>query len=157
MALLKIVTHPNYFLRNACAAVRRKYIKMGEFQKLIDDMIETMRQEKGIGLAAPQVGKSLRVIIATDGDKPLIFINPRIYRKSFKKIEVEEGCLSVPGVYGIVRRHAAVSICGLNRDGQRIRMRAKGMVAVIVQHEVDHLNGKLFIDKAIRFTTPPTM
>jgi peptide deformylase len=148
MAKLKIVTHPSAWLRKTSGPVKKKFIRMPELQQLVADMIETMRVEDGIGLAAPQVGKNLRVIVVLDGEKPLVFINPRLYRKSWRKLEVEEGCLSVPGVWGKVKRHHAVSVVAFDAKGSRIRKRARGMLAVVLQHEVDHLDGILFIDKA---------
>lgn len=124
---------------------------------MVDDMLETMKHAQGAGLAAPQVGKSLRIIIATDKGKPFIFINPKLYRKSFKKVKAEEGCLSVPGVWGTVKRHAAVSLVALDREGSKVKLRATDMFAVVLQHEVDHLNGILFIDKAKKIGKPPQL
>lgn len=157
MTLLKIVTHPSSFLRNLSSEVKRKYIKTEEFQRFLDDMIETMKSAQGVGLAAPQVAKNLRVIIALDGEKPLVLINPRMHFKSWRKISSEEGCLSIPGAWGIVKRHYAVSVKALNRRGEKTKFRARGLLSVIIQHEIDHLNGVLFIDKAKKFTNPPKM
>jgi peptide deformylase len=157
MPVLKIVIHPSYYLRNKNSAVKKKYIPMDEFQKLIDDMIETMKAAKGVGLAAPQVAKNLRVMVVMDGDKPLVFINPRLYRKSLAKTLVEEGCLSVPGVWGMVKRHKSVSILALDRHGKKIKMRGKELLAIIFQHEMDHLKGILFIDKTQKFTNSPDL
>lgn len=157
MALKEIVKHPSAFLRKESAPVKRRYLKVQESQNLIDDMVETMLENDGIGLAAPQIGKNLRIIVAMDGENPLIFINPKLYRHSWGKIEVEEGCLSIPGVWGMVKRHRAVSVSAWDRHGKKIRMRARGMLAVILQHEVDHLNGTLFIDKAKNISQPSKM
>lgn len=157
MGLRKIVKNPSAFLRKKSAPVKKRYIKMHECQELIDDMIDTMVDSDGIGLAAPQIGKNLNIIIVLDDNKPEVFINPKLYRFSWGKVEVEEGCLSIPGVWGKVKRHNAVSVVALDRRGKRIRKRAKGMLAVILQHEVDHLNGILFIDKAKKITEPPKM
>jgi peptide deformylase len=157
MALRKILTNPSSYLRKKSSPVKKRYLRMQEFQDLVDDMIDTMINSEGIGLAAPQIGKNLNVIIAMDKDNPMVFINPKLYRHSWNKVEVEEGCLSIPGVWGKVKRHGAVSVMALDRNGKRIRMRAKGMLAVILQHEVDHLNGILFIDKAKEINEPPKM
>jgi len=157
MSILDIVTHPSAYLRKESAPVKKKYIKMTECQDFIDNMVETMYEKDGIGLAAPQVAKNLRIIVVADGKKPLVFINPTLYRKSWGKVKVEEGCLSVPGVWGMVERHRAVSVMALDRDGKKIRMRAKGMLAIVLQHEIDHLNGVLFIDKAEDLSEPPKM
>jgi len=155
MALREIVTRPSAFLRKKSAPVKRRYLKVHESQELIDDMIDTMVQKDGIGLAAPQIGKNLNIIIALDDKNPMVFINPKLYRFSWGKVEVEEGCLSIPGVWGKVKRHNAVSVVAWNRKGKRIRMRVKGMLSVILQHEVDHLNGILFTDKAKDIIEPP--
>ena len=156
MPVLKIFTHPSAYLRKNSSRIKKKYLEIGEAQRFIDDMIETMRAAKGIGLAAPQVGKNIRIIVVLDGDKPLVFINPTLYRKSLRKVEVEEGCLSVPGVWGMVKRHIALSVSAMDRNGKKFRMRAKtGMLPIILQHEVDHLNGILFIDRAKEYTVPP--
>jgi len=157
MAIRDIVTNPSAFLRKKSAPVKKRYIKMHECQELIDDMIDTMVKSDGIGLAAPQIGKNLNILIALDDNNPMVFINPKLYRHSWSRVEVEEGCLSIPGVWGKVKRHRAVSVMALDRKGKKIRMRAKGMLAVILQHEVDHLNGILFIDKAKDINEPPKM
>jgi len=157
MSKLNIITHPSAYLRKISAPVKKRYIPLPDCQQLIGDMIETMRLSDGIGLAAPQVGKNLRIIIVLDGDKPLVFINPKLYRKSWRKVETEEGCLSIPGVWGKVKRHYAVSVTGLNQKGEKVRLRARGLLAVVFQHEVDHLDGVLFIDKAKKLNEPPKM
>jgi len=157
MTVLNIVTNPSAYLRKKSSPVKKKYIPMTECQNFIDDMIETMYAKDGIGLAAPQVAKNLRIIVVADGKKPLVFINPTLYRKSWGKIEVEEGCLSIPGVWGRVKRHSAVSVSALDRDGNKIKIRAKDMMAVVLQHEIDHLDGILFIDKAEDLSEPPKM
>lgn len=153
MAVREIVTHP-------APVLRRKARKVGDFgpklQTLIDDMIETMRVAPGVGLAAPQVDVSSRVIVVEFGDendeevppKLYVVVNPEIVRPS-KETEIgTEGCLSIPGFVGDVERPDAAIIKGLNRRGQPLRIKAKGWLARIFQHEVDHLNGVLFIDRA---------
>jgi len=115
-------------------------------QRLIDDMIETMQQANGAGLAAPQVGKSLQVIvIQMPEDEPIAIINPKVVKRSGER-EVAEGCLSVPGYSGEIKRSASVIVKGLNRDGKEIRIKASELMAQALEHEIDHLNGTLYID-----------
>ncbi len=114
--------------------------------KLIDDMIETMQQSKGVGLVAPQVGISLRLIVLQmPGEEPFVMVNPEIIKKSGEQ-QVTEGCLSVPGYYGELKRADKVTAKGLDRNGKEIRIRAAGLLAEALQHEIDHLNGVLYID-----------
>lgn len=110
-------------------------------------MINTMRRSQGIGLAAPQVGVSQRLIVIAFQKEPLILFNPEISKKSFKKESGEEGCLSVPGVFGLVKRHYKISVAALDKSEKKINFVAEGMLARVIQHEVDHLNGILFIDR----------
>lgn len=153
MAVREIVTHPDQVLR-------RKARKVNEFgpdlQKLVDDMVETMREAPGVGLAAPQVNVSQRVITVEFGDeedpevppKLYVVVNPEIIKPSSQTGVGTEGCLSIPGFVGDVERPEAVNIKGLNRFGKPMKLKAKGWLARIFQHEVDHLNGILFIDLA---------
>ena len=118
----------------------------GSIQRLIDDMVETMQQANGVGLAAPQVGVSLRVIVLQmPGEEPMAIINPEIVRHSGEQ-EVTEGCLSVPGYFGEIKRPASVTIKGRDRQGKAIRIKGSGLMAEALEHEVDHLNGRLYID-----------
>ena len=118
----------------------------GSIERLIDDMIQTMRQANGVGLAAPQIGVPLRVIVVQmPGEEPIVLINPEIARRTGEQ-EVTEGCLSVPGYYGEIKRSAEVVVKGKNRNGKVIRIRAEGLMAEAMQHEIDHLNGTLYID-----------
>ena len=110
---------------------------------LLDDMAETMYKANGVGLAAPQVGQSIQVVVIDVGEGLLELINPTIIRK-----EGTEGCLSVPEIYGEVERAAKVSVEYLNRRGKRHRITATGLLARCLQHEIDHLHGRLFIDIA---------
>jgi len=115
-------------------------------QKLIDDMVETMQQVGGVGLAAPQVGVSRRVIVLQmPEEEPMAVINPEIVRRSGER-EVSEACLSVPGYAGKIKRSASVTVKGLNRQGKPIRIKATNLMAQALQHELDHLNGTLYID-----------
>jgi peptide deformylase len=153
MAVREVVTHPNEVLRRKA----RNVTEFGpDIQNLIDDMVETMREAPGVGLAAPQVDVSLRVITVEFGDeedpdvptKLYIVVNPEIIRPSRKTGVGTEGCLSIPGFVGDVERPETVNIKGLNRFGKPVRIKAEGWLARIFQHEVDHLNGILFIDLA---------
>jgi len=126
----------------------------GSLQALIDDMIETMHAVQGLGLAAPQVGVPLRVIVIElpeDEEEPLsgkliVLCNPEIV-KAKGEDEAIEGCLSVPGYIGEVKRAAAVTVKGRNREWKEMRIKAKGLLARALQHEVDHLDGVLFVDR----------
>lgn len=155
MAIREVVIHPNEILRRKA----HKVTDFGkEFQILIDDMIETMRAEPGVGLAAPQVAVSLRLIVVEFGDeddetvpaKLYIVANPEIIRSSEEMVKGVEGCLSIPGFAGEVNRSMEIVVRGQNRHGKPIRIKAKGWLARILQHEIDHLNGVLFIDRAER-------
>lgn len=153
MALREIVTLPAPVLRRKA----RKVSDFGpELQKLIDDMVETMRAAPGVGLAAPQVDVPLRVIVIEYGDEedenaPLklyAVVNPEIVKASEEKVMGTEGCLSIPGIAGDVERAESVMVKGLNRQGRPIKIKAKGWLARVFQHETDHLDGVLFVDRA---------
>jgi len=165
MALREIVVVENPVLRKKAKKVEKL---TPEARRLIDDMIETMRDAPGVGLAAPQVGVSRRIIVveyvedeerenapgrAVEGGeaqpprkKLYAIINPEITRRSEAMVEGVEGCLSIPGWAGVVERHAEVEVRGLSRAGGKFRLKAKGWLARILQHEIDHLDGVLFID-----------
>lgn len=148
MSILKILQEPNDTLRQIAKQVSSDELALPETQALMDNMIQTMHDAKGVGIAAPQVGVSKRIIVALMDEKPRVFVNPEIISLSFRKIDSEEGCLSVPGVFGIVKRARGVKVTALGRDGKRVTIKTNGLPAVIFQHETDHLNGILFIDKA---------
>lgn len=115
-------------------------------QHLIDNMIETMQSANGVGLAAPQIGKSLRIIVLQmPGEEPQIIINPEIVKRSGEQ-EVTEGCLSVPGYYGEIKRSAEVTVKGKDRHGKAMRIKGTGLMAEALEHEIDHLNGVLYVD-----------
>lgn len=118
--------------------------------KLLDNLADTMYAAKGVGLAAPQIGISKRVIVVDAGDGLLGIVNPEITSSRGEDIAVE-GCLSIPGVAGEVKRAEQVEVKGLDRAGKVIKVRATGLLARALQHEIDHLDGILFIDKVIRF------
>jgi len=160
MALRKIVTLPDPVLRRKARTVTRFD---AELQTLIDDMIETLREAPGVGLAAPQVGISDRLIVVEypeddeqeDALKKLfVVINPEIKETSPETEMGIEGCLSIPGLHGEVERVLAVTVKGQTRRGQPVRIKAKGWLARIFQHEIDHLNGVVFTDRAIKVWKP---
>jgi peptide deformylase len=110
--------------------------------------MKTMKEKDGVGLAAPQVGQNIRLIAVNTKDGVACMINPKITKKSWAKEWSEEGCLSVPGVYGQVKRHKKINCVYLDKNGAKIKIQAEGLMAVVIQHETDHLDGILFIDKA---------
>lgn len=141
--LLKIIKFPNPILRKKCKAVKKI---TPEIIKLIDDMIETMHEAPGVGLAAPQVAKLIRVIVADVGQGPIALVNPRVVQKSGNQI-FTEGCLCLPGVEAPVERAAHVKGIGLDREGREVEITAEGLLATVLQHEIDHLEGIVFIDR----------
>lgn len=144
MAIFKIVTKEDPVLRRKAKAVAKVDERI---QKLMDNMAETMAQAKGVGLAAPQVGISKRVIVVNVGDQLYAIANPEIVEHSGIQ-DGPEGCLSCPGMAGQVRRAQRIRLEGFDRNGDRISIDAEGYLARAFQHEIDHLNGVLFIDKA---------
>jgi len=146
--LLDIITHPNDILRKRSKSMKKSEINTKEFQKFFCDMKLTMKKKDGVGLAAPQIGKNIRVIVVSTNEGEIAMINPKILKKSFKKEWGEEGCLSVPKTFGDVRRHKKIKFCFLNTEGMEKLIEAEGFFARVVQHEIDHLDGILFIDKA---------
>lgn len=121
-----------------------------EIRTLIADMFDTMYAEEGIGLAAPQIGESLRLIVIDpqeEGVAPFVVINPRIVSFSEELDRAEEGCLSLPGLREVVERPLQVAVEGLDREGKPTRIEADGLVARILQHEVDHIDGIMFLDR----------
>lgn len=156
MTIREIVTLPNKILRQKA----RKVTSFdAELQTLIDDMVDTMRAAPGVGLAAPQVDVPLRVIVVEFSEDPedeetppklYTLVNPEIARASAEEELGTEGCLSIPGIVGDVERPSTVTVKGLNRRGQSVKIKAGGWLARIFQHEVDHLNGVLFVDQAER-------
>ncbi len=159
MAIREIVKTPDPVLR-------RKAHKITNFDKnlqtLIDDMIETMREAPGVGLAAPQVGVSERLIVIEYGDdedetvpkKLFALINPEIIQASEEKVEGVEACLSIPQLMGEVERHEKIVVKGFNRHGKPVKIKVDGWLARIFQHEIDHLEGVLFTDRASKVWRP---
>lgn len=159
MSLREIITIPNDVLRRKA----RKRTDFGpQLQTLIDDMIETMRDAPGVGLAAPQVGISERLIVIEYGDdekedapkKLYVVVNPEITRTSEETVVGIEGCLSVPNLLGEVERYEAVTVKGFNRRGQPVTIKAKDWLARVFQHEIDHLDGIIYVDRAERVWVP---
>ncbi|HEX9583147.1 MAG TPA: peptide deformylase [Gammaproteobacteria bacterium] len=145
MPLLQILHYPDPRLYNTATPVRRVD---HEVQALVDDMFETMYAAPGIGLAAIQVNVPLRVItidVSETKQAPLCLINPELIAKR-GLVELEEGCLSVPGVYETVPRAGWIRVRAMNRAGEHFEMEAEDLLAVCIQHEMDHLDGKLFVD-----------
>ncbi len=163
MPLRDIIGPSNPILRRKAKAVSDPADPA--LQRLIDDMIETMRDAPGVGLAAPQVAVSQRLAVieyaeelpedAPPGVEPpapklYVVLNPEITAQSEEMLTGTEGCLSIPGYYGDVSRHEAITVKALNRRGKPVKIKAQGWLARIFQHEIDHLDGVLFIDKAIK-------
>jgi len=121
-------------------------------QKLIDEMLRAMKQANGVGLAAPQMGSGLRIIAMAPETKPIVIVNPKVVSVSDKLDIGEEGCLSIPGLYGDVERPAEVVVEGYDRKGNAVEFEMGGLAARVVQHEIDHLDGILFIDKVDKNT-----
>lgn len=150
MSTKEVLKNPNKELRKKSVDVLFEEIKTSEFQKLVDDMIETMAVENGVGLAAPQIGIHKRLIIVEDNGKVDAYINPEITKTSLRTVSSEEGCLSVPGVFGLVKRHKHIRLQAIDRHGNKIELKAGGLTSRAFQHEIDHLDGILFIDKAYK-------
>lgn len=145
MSLLNILHFPDPRLRTVAEPVD---VVTDEIHQLVGDMLETMYDAPGIGLAATQVNVHKRILVvdvSEERDSPRVFINPQIV-EAVGEEEMEEGCLSVPGFYEKVRRAESVKVRALDRDGQPFEERLEGLLAVCVQHEIDHLDGKLFVD-----------
>ena len=147
MAKLKILKLGDSTLRSVCRPVDKITPRITQ---LLDDMTETMRNANGVGLAAPQVGVLRRIVVIETPDEGLIeLINPKIIAYAGEQ-ESEEGCLSIPGRWGITRRPMYVTVKALNRHGENIEIKGSGLLAKAFCHEIDHLDGKLYIDCAIR-------
>lgn len=157
MTIRKIITVPDPILRTQARKIRSF---TPELQYFISDLIETMRMAHGVGLAAPQVGIDKQVIVVeySEEDKQVeglnkspklyVVINPEIFHRSSEEITGKEACLSVPGFIGEVNRHQLVTVKGLNRHGRPFRLKARGWLARIFQHEIDHIHGRLYTDCA---------
>lgn len=149
MSTLEIVTYPDEFLQKPTKPVENID---GEFQRFIDSMAETMYAANGIGLAAIQVGKGRSFLVydveqADNGRKLQVLVNPRIVETEGQTVSEAEGCLSVPGYRADVKRSQRVLVEGFDREGAPKRIEAEGLLAIVLQHEIDHLEGTLFIDR----------
>src|SRR5512134_1150450 len=157
MAVLPIAKLGNPVLRKIAAPVDVRDIRSKEFQQLIDDMFETMLEEPGIGLAAPQVSRSIQLVVmgceGEGGFPTTTLINPAIVYYGPQQVENWEGCLSVDGLRGQVTRPSVVRVQALDRHGKSMDFEATGLYAVCIQHEMDHLIGKMFLDRMTDMST----
>ncbi len=159
MSIRQIKTFPDEVLRRKARPVSN--INQ-DIQTLIEDMIETMRDAPGVGLAAPQVGVSDRVIVVEFGDEEdeavpkqlFILVNPEILSKSDEVVNGVEGCLSLPGLVGEVERAESIVVRAVNQHGDKVKIRAQGWLSRVFQHEIDHLDGVLYIDRASKIWQP---
>ena len=145
MAILDVLSFLDERLRTVAKPVEEVN---DEIKQLVSDMFETMKDENGIGLAATQVNRHVQVVVmdvSEDQNEPRVFINPEIIRKDGSTIS-EEGCLSVPGNYAKVERAESITVKALDQNGESFELDAEGLLAICIQHELDHLKGKLFID-----------
>ena len=148
MALLPILEFPDPRLRTKAAALEPAHLADPAFQRLVDDMFETMYEAPGIGLAASQVDVHQRFMVidvSEEKNRPLVFVNPEILDRAGEQV-YQEGCLSVPNIFADVTRANEITVRALDRHGQPFEMHVDGLLAVCVQHEMDHLEGKLFVD-----------
>lgn len=150
MALLNIVKEGDPVLRKVCRPVTEITPRI---RQLLDDMVETLKDANGAGLAAPQVGILRRIVVVDTGEKILELINPEIIESEGEQQEVE-GCLSVPDVWGITNRPMKVTVRAMNRNGEIFTETGEGLVARCFCHELDHLEGRLFIDNAVHILDP---
>jgi len=169
MAILKVARMGHPVLRARARAVDPGHIRSAAIQRLIDDMFETMREYQGVGLAAPQIHESLRIFVAGFAPSPdddeedaededrrvplMALINPEISPASTDVVEDWEGCLSIPDLRGRVPRARQITVQAYDRRGKRIELRASGFTARVIQHETDHLDGVLFLDRMKSFGT----
>ena len=147
MAVRKISLKGEPVLHRRAEEVRPEYLLTKEFKALVEDMVETMYANNGVGIAAPQVGVSLRLFIAQSSDGPVALVNPVFTDKSWKTTRDEEGCLSVPGTFGTILRSKSLNVRALSVSGDSLSFKAEGYFARILQHEMDHLDGILIVDR----------
>lgn len=159
MAILKVARMGHPILRRVADPVKKKEISTPEFQQFIDDMIETMHEYEGVGLAAPQVHRSVRVSVIEIQDNPRypnrdnvglhVFINPEVTVLTKEMNSYWEGCLSVPGLRGLVARPNRIKVKYLDREGRAREILGESFLATVLQHEFDHLDGKLYLDRLV--------
>ena len=153
MSILKVARMGHPVLREPTQRLERSDLRKPPMQKLIDDMIETMHEYHGVGLAAPQIHESIRLFVALldddsdDKGEPIAIINPEIVANDGAREEGWEGCLSIPDIRGMVPRHVEIDVKGLDRHGKSIALHLRGFPARVAQHETDHLDGILFFDR----------
>jgi peptide deformylase len=163
MSILKVARMGHPVLRRKARALDKSEIKSATIQKLIDDMIDTMVEYHGVGLAAPQIHESLRIFVAAldageeeeggGGPEPVVLVNPEITPVGPDVVEDWEGCLSIPDVRGRVPRAKEITVRAYDRNGDRVELRAHDFPARVIQHETDHLDGILFFDRMRSFET----
>ena len=147
---MEIVLHPNKILRQKAKRFLVDEILAPKTRPLVLKMADVMLEKDGIGLAGPQVNIGKRVIVIATQDGAIPFFNPKIVKKSWRKEVAEEGCLSVPGIFGKVKRYYGVTVEYYDADAKKQKIKARGLFARVLQHEIDHLDGILFIDKIIK-------
>lgn len=151
--IFRIVTYKEPSIRERSIEVPAEKITTKEFQDFLDKLYKTFEsQRNAAGLAAPQCGVNQRVVIVQIGREAKVMVNPELTKISTAEVETEEGCFSVPNVYGLVTRPKRVSVKFIDRHGRRAELDVKKIEAVAVQHEIDHLDGILFVDKATKIT-----
>lgn len=148
--MLKIIKYPDDFLRRKTREVKARELKESKVQRLLLEMAETMEAEKGVGLAAPQIGSDLRICAISADDQVYILVNPKIKSYSRKKDVFEEGCLSFPGKFFPVERPIKVKVQARDSEGKKMKIKADGLFARVLQHEIDHLDGILVIDRVAK-------
>jgi len=147
MAILPIKTFPDPILKQKTKKIEESEIKNPEMKELVLDMFDTLKANNGLGLAATQIGKSLKLCVLKFDGKSFVLFNPKIKSKSWMKEIAEEGCLSFPGIFIPVKRSKKVKVEALDKNGEKIFLKAEGLFARALQHEIDHLEGILFIEK----------
>ncbi len=152
MALRPVRTVGDPILRRPTSEVDPSRLGSSEMTTLIRDMTDTVLDEKGLGIAATQIGSNHRIAVINGQDGTYAVINPRIIKRSIRTETDEEGCLSIPDVFGLVKRAKSVTVTFLDVDGKAHREKASGLLARVYQHEIDHLDGILFIDRMKKIT-----
>mgnify|MGYP002682499287 CR=1 FL=1 len=158
---LDIITNPHPILRKKSEEIKKEELSTKEMKEFLLDMEETMKQKDGAGLAAPQVGKNIRLVVINDeNNKTLFLINPKITKRSWAREIEDEGCLSVVNekgeiIYGPVSRHKKINCLYLDRKGNKKTLAAQKLLARVIQHEIDHLDGILFIDRLEKLPAKP--
>jgi len=143
--MFDLIIYPNDILKQKTKDVK-KVDK--EIRRIVNEMKKIMKKNNGVGLAANQIGLDLSIFIAENGNKILTFINPKILKLEGEKILLEEGCLSLPNIWGKIKRYPKIEVEYLDLFGKRKKIKAQGLLAQIIQHEIDHLNGILFAERA---------